>query len=105
MTIRSITVTRAVEALLEQGEEVESEETLNEDASVERWVELLQARLEEQFQGADIRVRTRRAARAELDIAVQADGREEERSARQTVRHIAEELAEGEEWIVPEVGG
>lgn len=101
----SITVTRSLESLIEPGEEVEDEETLNEDASVERWGELLQTQLEERFPEARVRIRMRRAAQAELDVAVEADSPEEERAARQTIREIGRGLGEGEDWVVPEVGG
>ena len=105
MAVTKIEVTRSVAGLLARAEEVEDEETLNEDATVDRWGELVSAELAEQFPGADVQVRTQRATSAGLEVAVRADGDEEERAGRETVTRIVERLAEDEDWIVPEVGG
>ena len=105
MAVTKIEVTRSVAGLLARAEEVEDEGTLNEDATVERWGELVRAELAEQFPEADVQVRTRRATAAGLDVAVQGGGDDEERAAREAVTRIVERLAEDEDWIVPEVGG
>ena len=105
MAVTKIGITRSVASLLARAEEVEDEGTLNEDATVERWGELVRAELAEQFPEADVQVRTRRATAAGLDVTVQASGEEEERTARETVSRIVERLAKDEDWIVPEVGG
>ena len=105
MTVTKIEVTRSVAGLLARAEEVEDEETLNEDATVERWGDLLRAELRDQFPDAAVEIRTRRAPTAGLEVAVRTDDPDEERAARETVTRIGERLAEGGDWIVPEVGG
>ena len=105
MAVTRIEVTRSVASLLAGAEEVEDEDTLNEDATVERWTELLRAELAEQFPNTDVEVRTRRASAAGLEVAVEAGDADEERAARETVVRIGERLAESDDWIVPEVGG
>ena len=105
MAVTKIEVTRSVAGLLAEAEEVEDDETLNEDATVERWGELVRAELAEQFPEADVRVRTRRATAAGLEVAIRAGGDEEERAAREAVTRTVERRAAAEDWIVPEVGG
>ena len=105
MGINRIVVTRSVAALVAEADEEIERDSPNDDASVDRWGELLQAQLSEQLPGADVEIRTVRAPRAGLDVDVQADSVEEERSAREAVRRICEALDESGEWVVPEVGG
>ena len=105
MAVTEIEITRSVAALVAEADEEIERDRLNEGASVERWEELLRAQLEEQFPGATVRIRTVRAPRAGLDVAVRAGSAEEERSARAAVMRIAEDLGESGDWVVPEVGG
>jgi hypothetical protein len=105
MAVTEIEITRSVAALVAEADEEIERDRLNEGASVERWEELLRAQLEEQFPGAAVRIRTVRAPRAGLDVAVRAGSAEEERSAREAVMRIAKDLGESGDWVVPEVGG
>jgi hypothetical protein len=105
MAVTEIKVARSIVGLVAEADEEIERDTPNEAASVERWEELLRARLEEQFPGAAVRIRTVRALRAGLDVAVRAGSAEEERSAREAVMRIAEDLGESGDWVVPEVGG
>lgn len=105
MGITRIVVTRSVAALVAEADGEIERDTPNEAASVERWEGLLRAQLQDQFLGAQIEVETLRAPKVALDVAVEADSAEEERSARETVTRICESLDERGEWVVPEVGG
>ena len=105
MTVKKIEVTRSVADLLDQAEKATDHDTPNEDATVERWGDLLRAELRDQFPDAEVEIRTRRAPTAGLEAAVRADDPDEERAARETVTRIGERLAEGDDWIIPEVGG
>jgi len=105
MAVIEIAITRSIAELVAEADQEIEQDTPNEGASVERWEELLRARLEEEFPGAAVRIRTVRAPRAGLDVTVRAGHPEEERPARETVMRIAEDLGESGDWVVPEVGG
>ncbi len=105
MAVTKIVVARSVAGLLDRAEEVEHEETLNEDATVERWTALLRAELTERFPGAAVEIRTQRSEAAGLQVEVRADDEAEARAAHEAVTAIGERLASGEDWVVPEVGG
>ena len=105
MGISRIVVTRSIAELAAEADEEIERDTPNDEASVERWGELLRAQLAEQFLNAHIQILTVRAKDAGFDVAVEADSGEEERSAREAVRRISERLDASGDWVVPEVGG
>jgi len=105
MGINRIVVTRSVAALVAEADEEIERDSPNDEASVDRWGELLQAQLSEQLSGPEIEIRIVRASQSGLDVDVQADSVDEECSAREAVRRICEALDESGEWVVPEVGG
>ena len=96
-----ITLTRLPEHVRPTGDE-----TVNEDASLERWAELMRAQLSERFSGASVEIPTARTRDSAVpDVEVEADSAEGKRVAIETVKGIAASVSAQEDWIVPEVGG
>ena len=99
--MRKIVLTALPEHVRPRGDE-----TVNEDASLERWAELMRAQLSERFPGASVEIPTARTRDSAVpDVEVEADSAEEKRMALETVNEIAALVSAQEDWIVPEVGG